>query len=209
MKRDELESIAAELMERQVYVALQSEGVPEEVGGPIVGGCYSKNLDLQLQQWLQAQGRWQGRQPAIYVDDTRNEDWFPFAWAVHEMAHIADMGFSGSQFVFKSTLRQEKTDWIEQRNDPPKVDTTLGYDPFHGPRFVRACCHLWHRAMSLGCAFSPEHIYEGKQYNVPEAWTVLDALDDEPRRLEQLRVETILILPAPAAFNELFEGCNQ
>ena len=205
MKRDQLESIAAELLERPIYVALQSEGVPEKIGGPIVGGCYSPILDLHLQDWLQAQGRWQGRQPAIYLDDTRTEDWFPFAWFIHECAHFCDMGFSGSPFVLKSTLKQAETNWAEHRDDPTAIDKTLGYDPGHGPRFVRACVHLWHRSRELGFGYSPEHIYEGKQYNVPEAWAAIDALGDELSRFEPLWIKTILELPAPKEFDAIFK----
>ncbi len=203
MKSESLETIAAELIGRPVYVALQSQGVPENIGGKHIGGCYGRRLDLSLKSWLQAEGRWHGRRPAIYIDDVR-EELFGCV-LIHELAHVADVGFSDSPFVFETTLQAEATLWAETRDNPPVIDRAVGYDTVHGPQFVRACCHLWHRSRALGCFYSPTEIYNGKIYNVPEAWPAMDALGDEPQRLEELPIELFLNLPAPERFNNLFE----
>lgn len=199
-----MERIAAKLMRRSVHVALQSEGVPENIGGETVGGCYHRRLDLRLKPWLEAAGRWNGRQPAVYVDDVRNQ--FALDILIHELAHLADLGFCELEEEKVPPISMELTEryWLRDRNNPEVIDAALGYEPLHGPRFVRACAHLWYRSRELGCMYNPEFIYQGSLYNVPEAWAVLDALGDEPTRFMPLDIETILILPAPKAFDAIF-----
>lgn len=204
-KRENLERIAAELMQRPVYICLKSEGTPEHIGGPKIGGTYHRRLDLSMMDYLKAQGRWQGRQPAIYVNDTDSDFWGDIM--LHELAHAVDMGHDATEpdQVCAASLKLMHMNWSKNRDvvvEP--VDENLGYAPLHGPRFVRACCHLWHRSMALGCCCNPEYIYQGSLYNVPEARVILNALGDELTRFEQLWVETILILPAPKQFDELF-----
>lgn len=203
-RREELENLAAELMRRPVYVALQSEGVPEDIGGEKVGGVYSRRLDLALKPYLEASGRWEGRRPAVYIDDVRFEDWGCIF--LHELGHLAEFGFCEvPEKVFSPALLQrDAAHWAEHRDNPVIIDETLGHEKYHGPRFVRACCHLWWRARQMGYGCNPEHIYDGDLYGVPKGWAAVDALGDEMQRMSQLWIETILILPAPKEFDALF-----
>ena len=54
--------------------------------------------------------------------------------------------------------------------------------------------------------YSPEAIYDGTLYCVPEAWDAMDALGDECTRLAKLPIALAVMLPAPPEFDELFQN---
>jgi hypothetical protein len=203
MKSEQLESLASELMRREVYVLLASENAA--FGSEHIAGLYGRRLDLQARVYLASLGRWQGRRPTVFVDDVRHDEHEVLAILLHELAHLADLGHDNTPEASVPEVSIRLAASVQARTIQTPV-VPVSFDDKHSSRFVRACCHLHHRAWNLGHRISEELIFDGGMYGILSPYTAVSALGDELRRLEQLTIETILILPAPERFNALFEG---
>lgn len=198
---EHLEQLAEKLIGRRCYVLLASEGA--ELGSEHIAGCYSPRLDLLGKGFLQSAGRWQGRQPAVFISDIGCSPMQNHAVLLHELAHVADVGFSyqPEAEICEASMNLTRASYTNG------VATPVGpvaFDERHSSRFIRGCLHLWHRFVAADYWTPPEWLYEGELYGAPEAITASRALADEPTRLAQLPVDLIITLPAPAAFDELF-----
>lgn len=73
MNADQLTALLRRLVPdwagRPMYVVLASNAPPPDLLPPGAWGCYGQRFDLSLRPWLDAAGRWEGRGPALYVDD--------------------------------------------------------------------------------------------------------------------------------------------
>jgi hypothetical protein len=200
--RDRLEALAAELVGRPVYVLLASDGA--DFGSESTGGLYGRRLDLLARDHLQAAGRWQGRRPAVFIDDVRADAWQVEAIIVHELAHFADIGFNETPEAEVCDIILNFTRRIHEQSVGAPVER-VSHDPQHSARFVRGCIHLWRRYQRTGRWCPPEWLWQGELYGAPEPIAVIRALGDEPDRLAKLPVSLVVDLPAPPQFDELFK----
>lgn len=201
MSYERLESIAAELVGRPFYVLLATDF--PEMQSQHITGLYSRRLDLLSQPALEAAGRWVGRRAATYVDDSRS-DFETLATFIHELAHSVDLGFSDTpvEEISVAGMTFCRTVLETQRSHPVMP---VAFDEQHSSRFVRACIHLWRRLQQNGLWTPPDWLWDGSLYGAPDPITVIRALGDEPDRLLQLPVSLIITLPAPPAFDALFQ----
>ncbi|MBX3447945.1 MAG: hypothetical protein KF777_00210 [Planctomycetaceae bacterium] len=205
LTREELEGIAAKLTGHPAYVLTASDGF--QFGSEMTGGMYGQVLDMLAQDELQAAGRWDGRRPAFYVDDLDPGDRSTtLAILCHELAHYAEWGFDHEQAAedvpVERVERERQT--IARSAENPRVP--MEYDPLHSVKFARAAIHYWKRLLALHPEFwfPSGMLWQAEWYGAPTPFKVLMALGDEPARLAPLFVSTIVDLPAPAAFDELF-----
>jgi hypothetical protein len=173
--RDELESLCRqiaprELSDRPIYTVWSSSLV--DVASGTVGGCVEPNLDLIARESIG--DRWQGRGPAIMLNDHRL--WylaakaessreighldarikFRFeqicrAIAVHEFGHIAEDGFSRPEVTaperwMQKPLMQFKVFLRTTETVLPPKEKAADQKS-HGAAFIRAALHVNHRAM--------------------------------------------------------------
>jgi len=205
LTREQLEGIAAKLIGHPVYVLTASDGF--QYGSDATGGMYCQVLDMLAQEQLQAAGRWDGRRPAFYVDDLDPGDRSTtLAVLIHELAHYGEWGFDHGQDAedvpVERVARSRRL--IENLAANPRVP--MDYDANHSAKFVRAAIHYWKRLQVIHPElwFPAGMLWQAEWYGAPTPFKVLMALGDEPERLAPLFVPTITMLPAPAAFDELF-----
>lgn len=202
MTSEQLEAIAAKLIGQPVYVLLSSDGA--EFGGPAIAGLYGRRLDLTARDFLWSANRWNGRRPAVFIDDARaRSELEVYSILTHELAHTCDMGFDATPEVEVCAASMSLTRRVHQQTVEAEVEP-VEFDELHSSRFVRAAIHLWRRVQATGIWFPPDWLYQPALYRTPAPDAVIGALADEPNRLAQLPVALILTLPAPAAFDNLF-----
>lgn len=90
----------------------------------------------------------------------------------------------------------ELAHWLDGTADPKATRRDQ-----HGPRFIRACIHLAHRAR-----IHPRLLRVcGAAYNLSSLRDYVTALGREPREQAAAPIRSILNSPAPAAFVRLWE----
>ncbi len=205
LTREELEGIAAKLIGCDAYILLASDGF--QFGSDMTGGMYGQVLDMLAQDQLQAAGRWDGRRPAFYIDDLDPGDRSTtLAVLCHELAHFAEWGFDHGQAAEAVPIErvERERQSIARSAENPRVP--MEYDPKHSVKFVRAAIHYWKRLLAIHPEFwfPSGLLWQAEWYGAPTPFKVLMALGDEPERLAPLFVPTLVDLPAPSAFDELF-----
>jgi hypothetical protein len=203
MKSEQLESLALQLLNRPVYVLLASDGVP--FASQYIAGIHSRRLDVLARSFLTESRRWNGRQTAVYIDDREKTELETVAILCHELAHAAEHGSDATpvEHIAPVTLKRLQDKLQQTLEIKPSTGTI---DPLHSQTFVRAACHLYFRAWSLGYRINDVDVYDGENYQIPSLYDALNCLGNEPERLKDIDVATVLILPAPERFNALFEG---
>lgn len=205
LSREELEGIAAKLIGCNAYVLLASDGF--HFGSEMTGGMYGQVLDMLAREQLQAAGRWDGRRPAFYIEDLDPGDRSTtLAVLCHELGHYGEWGFDHGQAAEAVPVErvERERQSIAKMAENPRVP--MGYDPNHSAKFARAAIHYWKRLLAIHPEFwfPSGLLWQAEWYGAPTPFKVLAALGDEPERLAPLFVTTLVDLPAPAAFDELF-----
>jgi hypothetical protein len=174
-------------------------------------GYTLSRLDLILRD--QIGPAWQGRGPCIVCNDiAMREDLGPFltptflANSLHELAHVLERGmtFEDQPEVCSDRLMFDGLVVAHAMNEP--VPATHARQRFlqHDDRFLRAILHLRHRAGRLGVHLAPGMIVPDTQ---PMLWSPSRyriALGDEPDRLRDVPIRTILLMDPPADFVRLW-----
>lgn len=228
--RDEAESLCrtlapVDLRGRNVYVAFKSE-MGEAFQGDGCSGMTCKGMDLVVRPYIA--GRWRGRGAAMFIDDvyhrrtstlrvlryrgtatkvrkvTRAE---VLCVVLHELSHIVDRDYiptpddaePPATYLMRAT--EMVTQGIADADTTPEQD---GRPPYthHEARFVRACCHLSHRANAAGLPMPT--LYDPDFYRLSSQFAYARALGDEPARFAGASIQVVLDLPAPPAFDALW-----
>ena len=164
-------------------------------------GFTAVSLDQHIRETLSARGQWQGRGFATVVNP---KEFFRLAWPeqlgliLHELSHhfenrpriLTESDAVQGRFSFDwATLFDASGDWL-----PDALPT------MHGPRFVRAALHVFHRCrwdVSLGSM-----LVFADEYRTPDVAEVFRVLGEELNSggniLDAVRK------PLPSAFMELW-----
>jgi hypothetical protein len=171
-----------------------------------VGGYTSYLMDLQLSRELAERGLWKGPGfcAAVYLDRVGTVQRFVNGAVLHEAGHwlaFPDRPVLDGDFAAVAAVADEICRFA---NDMDSQVTELR-PPWHrhGADFVRACCHLIHRASKLDSEIAPWHgKFSSAYYGVDEVvW--MRILQSELRDLEQLPIRAILQMAPSRDFAEL------
>jgi len=206
----------------QPYIVLESQGPPPSVRLPGALAFTGLALDVQLEPWLSARGDWQGRRPAIFVDDdairklaleasaehggyaAEIERHVLLATVTHEAAHVAQKGIDTRPMTdeFRELAEAAVAYSIAAIED-------TGRPPFlgHDWRWVRLAIHLAHKANALGYTFPISFLFSGESYAITEAKNFAYALGREPVNLESESIFEINTFRPPLNFVRLWQRC--
>lgn len=224
MDKEIVHELAAAVMpSTPIYTALRSEGAPESLQIGEALACFGRANDLVAMGYLQARGEWNGRRPLVYFNDisisniaatqhtahglTRREmeDEFAVGIAIHEFAHATEILPDYSE---PSVSRVGFANFVAAYS---AVELTSGdRPPFdgHGWRWVRNCCHLYHRAKLAGFDCPAHFIFSGENYQLPEFEQFLYAINGafELSNLERVSIFEINRFRPPHHFVDLWKG---
>ncbi len=168
-------------------------------------------LPITIRPWLESQGRWIGDGFATVVHRDRIPSWIDtLGCVVHELAHWVsdDRALDVHDEIpvemaeqFAMALR----DWSDRGDDAPRANPTWFQ---HEAPFVRAACHLAHRANEAVEAIRPKHVrFASMYYPWPFNENMfMTAIESELDRVGSVR--TILQNTAPKSFVELWEAAT-
>jgi hypothetical protein len=164
-------------------------------------------LPTTIRPWLESQGRWIGDGFGTVVHRDRIPTWIDtLGCCVHELAHwvsddraieVRDQIPVEMAEQFAMALR----DWSDRGEDTPRTNPTWFQ---HEAPFVRAACHLAHRAGQVAEAIRPKHVQFATQY-YPQPFneeTFMSSLSSELDSTGSIR--EILRSDAPDEFTELW-----
>jgi len=221
-----------DLRDRNLYL-IWSLYLADESG--CIHGLQYRSLDLVAQEYLTSIGAWEGRGPAILLNDeslakvvSRST---PPAWddeqrrnrfedlctaiALHELAHVADDGFSRGPVPPPRIVAQHKEcvmNCISAEASAEDLDDAARKCEWicHSDRWVRASLHIHHRAVKYGhwprVFFTPHAMANNAQYGLSDILAYDGAIGDEPSRRIDDSLTDILASEPPAAFTELFKS---
>lgn len=209
---------------RGVYVLLTSE-IPREYRAKFALGYFTADLDEVFRDYLTAAKRWDGRKPAMVVDDVeiRRIAADPFCAlgagagryirertigvTIHEAAHALELPadtWDRSPTESSTTTAERVIEWAGATSQPEKPVPWFG----HGKRFIRAAVHLHARAVAtdFGCQLRTVARLENYRLSSLEAYaeTLAAELKQSAESLRSIR--EILDEPEPSAFAELWQS---
>lgn len=171
----------------------------------------SPALDLQLQPRLETFNEWRGRGFAMCIRDlavfTAESATRQLAIVLHEFCHYIDL---------QAEWHKAASGWdVIAEADPVLVAEVLAElsarpQPvwyLHEARFIRAACHVHHRASLNG--FRGElagMTIAGPTYGLSHVDDYRKSLGDEPTELVALPIAEILNTPEPVMFGAQFEA---
>jgi hypothetical protein len=171
-----------------------------------VGGYTSYLMDLQLSRELAERGLWKGPGfcAAVYLDRVGTVRRFTTGVALHEMGH--HLCFPDRPALVGDFAAVAKwADDISRNANDADAQITQPRPPWlrHGADFVRACCHLIHRASKLDSEVAPWHLRFSMPYYGVDEVVWMRILQDEMRDLESLPIKAILQMAPSRDFAEL------
>lgn len=166
--------------------------------------------DLWLKEYLVGKGLWKGRGFATVVVDSelpKSQDWL--GAVLHELAHHLTHSTSDRLLHLEPTL-VEQVAAIELKfleNTVTLNNRRLKSVPWesHGPEFVRAACHVAHRANREIQCVRPRHLRFSEPYYGPglNENTMMGML--EPELGSKKSIREILQTEPPKLFAEIME----
>ena len=208
---DMLRQAVPDLAGLPLYVCLASDGVPETLRG-WMGGYAGPQTDLVVRDWLG--GRYLGRGPAMVIDDLKARDVARIedlpslegaivrANAIHEMAHLVDMGFDLTNDVTTAAIQaREIAETTRLCASKPQLAA-----PFlcHTATWIRVALHLVHRVRQQGLHVDAGSVFLSDYYQVSPHDAYREALGDEFDRLGAATFAEIMRTPPPADFQDLW-----
>lgn len=163
-------------------------------------------LDLQLSCQLAERGLWKGDGFAtvLFPDRIGTAQRFVTGVVLHELGHHLCFPDRPALVGDVAAVAAVADEICRFANDAD-AQITQPRPPWlrHGADFVRACCHLIHRASKLNSELAPWHgKFSSAYYSVDEVvW--MRILQDELRELEQLPIRAILQMAPSRDFAEL------
>jgi hypothetical protein len=214
---DQLKQRACDLLGRPVYVCLQSEGAPAPL--PSSYGCTSPTCDVLLRPWLESQGRWFGRRPAIFIDDLllranitaespADADRLFARWLaailIHELAHVVHQGVDLAEVTTDTDRRaMALAAFSISVQDSPSIPPWYG----HNGEWVRLALHLAHRATARGQHVNVDDLFDGERYGIAEPSEWQYSLVGEEAALASASIFKVQHFRPPLGFIELWRRC--
>jgi hypothetical protein len=169
-------------------------------------------LDLQLSCQLAERGLWRGPGFAtvLFMDRIGTAQRFVNGTVLHELGHWATFPdrptFTGDVAAVAAVA-----DEICKFANDADAQVTTARPPWlrHGADFVRACCHLLHRASKIDSEIAPWHLRFSMPYYATDEQCWMRTLRDELRDLEGLPIRAILQTTPPRDFSELHRLLTQ
>jgi len=204
-----LHQVAGDDLAGQGCYILDGATAPEWSQDDFVIAYTARFLDQSLRPFLEERGEWTGRGFATIV----NLDQIPPGWwrlagvCLHEFAHWLDLPVPFDAPELATVGRTMMATWshlpVAERS---YFDATAPRWHLHGDRFVRACCHLAHRARRIDDSISPRHLRFSSPYVCfpEECW--LSVLADELDYGGSIR--ELLDTEPPSEFRELWEDAT-
>lgn len=223
--RDYLSSVAAILLGQPIYAVFLSDGVPDRVRFPHAMAFTGRTLDLSLHPLLESLQRWNGRRPAIVFDDamiaehatryvarfggdvTSTARELANSMLIHELAHVAEKGIdtSAPTPALEKAAMATAAFSIAIAESKSEAKTLAVFGTGHGPTFARLACHVYYRAMQVGCGCPIDWVFDGEQYGLPTAEECDSALVNEPASLAYRSLFEISKIRLPLPFKKMFE----
>lgn len=176
-------------------------------------GWTSTIADLLFRDWLIEQGKWQGRGFAAVIDSTKATTLQEFLGTVlHELAHYLTFANlpedSAENREVARLYLKSMPDKLADPNCNPE-DPFLPDRYFHGQEFIRAACHVAHRANKEIGSVRPKHLrfstpYYGLYYSEN---TMMSLLESELESKKPIR--EILKTEPPKRFVEILEMATE
>lgn len=200
--------------------------------GDMCGGLYGRYLDLAAADKLVTAGKWHGRGIGLYINDSILPDHNAALFArlftavcLHELCHWVTMldawreatsvPISAADIVsvlVGDLLRGEEQTFLAKiaapESEAPDLPDTIS-PPWagHGASFIRACCHLRHRALHADRWIEPLSMYyAGASYGLSGPRRYEASLCGEPENKRSWPIEQVLQSPAPDRFLELWQS---
>ncbi len=152
-----------------VYIVAKIDLDQTFLGKPSWGAWTSNVGDIELMGILEPQGLWQGRGFGMVLDESKLiSEPDRLGACLHELAHFLDQAPLYKIELDENALRafavalqaNRTTKAIQPPVEPKEPPPWAG----HGERFVRACCHLAHRAGQVLESIQPKHLRFGATY---------------------------------------------
>jgi hypothetical protein len=200
-----LREIEPSLSESPVYLVDSTE-LPDTQRDNVRGktGLW---LDLQLANHLTEMGRWQGCGFAAVVCVDRIPATFRDVAGVvlHEAAHFLTFPAKrtedySSELAEWSTLLAKAVPLINADTDARRDSEPPWFQ--HEQDFIRAACHLAHRAGLILESIRPSHLCYDRYYGVTEQ-TWMASLERELKSMERISIREVLTVDPPSDFREL------
>jgi len=136
--------------------------------------------------------------------------------AIHEFAHVAEDGFDRKDVQGPDQWICEPLIAFKAHLMTTEVQAYGMRDLHHGAAWIRCTIHANHRAVSLD-QFTGLFLVMGlhfmtlvtEDYDLSPAYKYVNALGDEPERLEGASFPEILATEPPAEFTDLFNADDQ
>ena len=216
---DLIRTIAPDAKDIQVYVCPRSSApdrlVDHAEKQKRCFGLFTPLMDVALRDHLMSRGEWLGPGVAWYIDDVRiaeascdHEEYRTgfIGICLHEFAHaLCNNTWS---HTFKEELVTPDLDvmdlWLRCVEPTADDDEPRELWLDHGQDFVRACCHLWHRASRL-IDIAPRNLaFAGRRYGLIDAERYIASLGRELNDRSGEPIREILATSPPGSFERLW-----
>jgi hypothetical protein len=206
--RDLCLRVAPELAAAPLYVTVSPPDYPRPRGCAAFTPLGS--LDCRLRQHLIDAGEWQGPGTAIVFCEppTWRNDWFGIA--LHEAAHNLPLvamptGDVATDAAGIAASDRQLAAWASTGDACDSAAIDFDRHRQHGLRFIRACCHLHHRAARAGYPLDYSALrFAGPHYQRSTENSYAQALGDEPARMIDKGFAHIAAATLPDSFFELY-----
>ncbi|MCR9294064.1 MAG: hypothetical protein NXI32_15170 [bacterium] len=143
----------------------EAKSVDSRLGFSQHAGWTSPIADLLFSQFLNNLDAWQGRGFCAVVDVNQHDSLQSLLGCVlHEFAHWTTFGEVQSDDSIDLPLGRVALKVAPKQWAKPQPATELPGWTGHGADWVRACCHLSHRASGVVASLRPKHLQFGQQY---------------------------------------------
>jgi hypothetical protein len=205
-----------ELAGRAVYIIdVDADAPPQRFHPRGCNGYFSAALPAWLKPWLMSRNQWRGGEAFATVVDLQRFSFrlvdpnliaqIGLETVVHEFAHFVEWL---SRFKVTRTAVEYPTDiaalvaWNESddKNEPDEIPWEN-----HSFNFVRCCLHLCSRLEKFINISRTNVQFAGRFYGLSPAVRYAEALGDEPERLKDYPLTTIMLIDPPKPFWELFD----
>ena len=208
------------------YIIGTSDNPPDGLLPAGASGVSGVDLDLSLQSFIEDGGGWSGRGSAMIIDDTQlkakameaaDGDGESAAAlsrkaimcvCLHEQAHILNFAVECDRGEHAAAETEDEAQAASHVSAAAWEDADLlarlpeWYA--HDGQWLRAAIHLWARATRVRCELPLDWILGCAERELSSEDAYLDAIKGELTRLQDFDLKTILILPPPKAFAELW-----
>jgi hypothetical protein len=189
------------------YLLFERETDGRVVLGKNAGALSGVVLCATCKPSLERMGFWKGQTNFMsVVQNPEGLTWEQLiGFALHEHAHgLLTHGIllpSLTKLAGPEKVAAMLAEPLERIVVPAETESTRSDASLHlGLRFGRVCIHLAHRAKSFAPSLQPRDAWDSTRYQLPPVEKFVEALGDEPQRLEKLPLSEIVTRDPPPAY---------